>query len=136
MMPVGPARAFVRGTREFPLALCRKSIVPVLQTRPKSAGMHCYGDALQKQRAKIADSDLTPSARTLADMADNKEEFYHFALRKSREHQQWFAERPLEADKLAEFERQAQQSIERQHEIERTDDIPFETFLQHYFAQS
>ncbi len=102
----------------------------------KSAGMHCYGDALQKQRAKIADSDLTPSARTLADMADNKEEFYHFALRKSREHQQWFAERPLEADKLAEFERQAQQSIERQHEIERTDDIPFETFLQHYFAQS
>ena len=102
----------------------------------QGAEVHCYRDALQKQRAKIADPDLTPSARMLADMADNKEEFYHFALRKSREHQQAFAERPLEADKLDAFQREAQQSIERQHEIERADDIPFETFLQNYFAQS
>jgi glutamate--cysteine ligase len=69
-------------------------------------------------------------------MADNKEEFYHFALRKSQEHQQWFAERPLTADKLGEFEVLARQSIEKQHEIERTDDISFETFLQNYFAQT
>ena len=102
----------------------------------KDAEVHCYCDALQKQRAKIADPDLTPSARMLAEMADNKEEFYHFALRKSQEHQHWFAERPLEADKLASFEQQAQQSIEKQHEIERADDIPFETFLQNYFAQT
>jgi len=102
----------------------------------KDAEVHCYCDALQKQRAKIADADLTPSARMLADMADNKEEFYHFALRKSQEHQQWFAERPLAADKLAEFEVLARLSIEKQHEIERTDDISFETFLQNYFAQT
>jgi len=102
----------------------------------KDAEVHCYCDALQKQRAKIADADLTPSARMLADMADNKEEFYHFALRKSEEHQQWFAERPLAADKLSEFEVEARQSIEKQHEIERSDDIPFKTFLQNYFAQT
>ncbi len=72
----------------------------------------------------------------LADMADNKEEFYHFALRKSQENQQWFAERPLAADKLSEFEVEARQSIEKQHEIERSDDIPFKTFLQNYFAQT
>jgi glutamate--cysteine ligase len=101
----------------------------------KGAETDCYGEALQKQRAKIADPDLTPSAITLADMADNQEEFYHFALRKSREHQQWFAERPLEADKQAAFEAEARQSIEKQHAIEAADDIPFETFMQNYFAQ-
>jgi glutamate--cysteine ligase len=102
----------------------------------KGAEIHFYCDALQKQRAKIADPDLTPSARMLDDMAENKEEFYHFALRKSREHQQWFAERPLEADKLANFRETARSSIEKQHAIEAADDIPFETFMQNYFAQA
>jgi len=102
----------------------------------KSSPDSCYGRALAEQHAKVADADLTPSARMLADMAEHKEEFYHFALRKSREHQQWFAERPLEADKLDSFEHQARESLEAQRRIEDSDDIPFETFLEHYFAQS
>lgn len=95
-----------------------------------------YCSALQQQRAKIADPDLTPSARMLAEMAENKEEFYHFALRMSQQHQQWFAERPLDDDKLAGFEATARASIEKQQEIERADDIPFATFLQNYFDQA
>jgi glutamate--cysteine ligase len=102
----------------------------------KDADVHCYCDALQLQKAKIADPDLTPSARMLADMDQNGEEFYHFALRKSREHQNWFAERPLDNAKRLQFEKLALESIERQKTIEATDDIPFETFLQNYFDQS
>ena len=95
-----------------------------------------YRSALQQQHAKILDPDLTPSARMLAEMAENKEEFYHFALRMSQQHQQWFAERPLETDKLASFETAARASIEKQQQIERTDDIPFASFLQNYFDQA
>jgi len=102
----------------------------------KDAGLHCYRAALQRQRAKIADPDLTPSARMLAEMDQNGEEFYHFALRKSREHQQWFAERPLEHDKRLQFETLARESIEKQRAIEAADEVPFATFLQEYFAQS
>ena len=102
----------------------------------KGSQQPTYGPALTHQHAKIADPDLTPSARMLADMAENKEEFYHFALRMSRQHQQWFAERPLSADELAWFEETARISIEKQHEIERTDEVSFETFLQNYFAQA
>jgi glutamate--cysteine ligase len=101
----------------------------------KDAAEHAYCAALQKQRAKIKDPDLTPSARMLAEMAENKEEFYHFALRMSQQHQQQFAERPLDADKQASFETAARDSIEKQHAIERADDIPFATFLQNYFNQ-
>ena len=102
----------------------------------KDTEVHCYCNALQQQKAKVADADLTPSARMLAEMDDAGEEFYHFALRKSREHQQWFAERPLEDDKRKRFEAMALESIDKQKAIEAADDIPFETFLENYFAQS
>ena len=72
----------------------------------------------------------------LADMDENREEFYHFALRMSQQHQQWFAERPLEAEKLAVFEETARASIEKQREIEAADDVSFETFMRNYFAQT
>ena len=102
----------------------------------KGAEEHFYCSALQQQRAKIMDPGLTPSARVLAEMAENKEEFYHFALRKSQQHQQWFAERPLDTDKLNSFEAASRASIEKQHEIESADNISFASFLQNYFNQS
>ena len=96
----------------------------------------CYRAALSEQRAKIEDPDRTPSARMLAEMREHREEFYHFALRKSREHQRFFVERPLEAEKQREFERLARESIERQKAIEAADDVSFEAFLDNYFAQA
>jgi len=102
----------------------------------KGSSAAAYGPALAEQHAKVADADLTPSARILADMADHKEEFYHFALRMSRQHQQWFASRPLQPEQLDAFEQTARESIEAQRRIEAEDDISFETFMQHYFAQS
>jgi len=102
----------------------------------KDNPVHSYCDALQQQRAKITDPDRTPSARMLAEMDQNGEEFYHFALRMSRQHQQWFAERPLDEAKRQQFEALARESIAKQSAIEAADKISFETFLQNYFAQS
>lgn len=96
---------------------------------------HIYCSALQQQRAKIEDSDLTPSARILAEMIDNKEDFFDFSLRLSKQHQAWFSDRPLNTEKQAEFEAEASLSIKRQLEMEQADQIPFEQFLENYFAQ-
>jgi len=101
----------------------------------QGAAEHSYCEALQRQLAKVEDANLTPSARVLADMDEHGEEFYHFALRKSREHQQWFAQRPLEEDKRAAFEQAARESIEKQRQIEASDEVSFEQFLRDYFAQ-
>ncbi len=97
---------------------------------------HAYCSALQRQRAKIEDADLTPSARVLGEMIDNKEEFFEYSLRLSRQHQQWYAGRPLDEEKQAEFEAAASLSLQRQQEIEKTDNISFEQFLKNYFEQS
>lgn len=95
-----------------------------------------YCSSLQQQSDKIDDPDLTPSGKVLAEMIENKEEYFDFALRKSMEHQAWFASRPLDPEKRAEFEKQASDSIAKQHQIEQSDDISFETFLEQYFKQS
>ncbi|MEM7562692.1 MAG: glutamate--cysteine ligase [Pseudomonadota bacterium] len=102
----------------------------------KGAEDFFYCSALQKQRNKITNPDSTPSARVLEEMSANGEEFYHFSLRKSREHQQGFADRPLDGEQLKTFKQTAQDSIDRQHAIEAGDDISFAGFLQNYFAQS
>jgi len=97
---------------------------------------HIYCSALQQQRAKIEDADLTPSARILTEMIENREEFFDFSLRLSKQHQQWFSGRPLDTERQARFEEEARSSIQRQLEIEQSDDIPFEQFMRNYFEQS
>ncbi|MDX8400377.1 MAG: hypothetical protein R8K20_09035, partial [Gallionellaceae bacterium] len=94
-----------------------------------------YCSALQQQCDKVDDPSLTPSARMLAEMLENHEESYDFNLRKSLEHEKWFASRPLDAEKLAKFEAEAAASLQKQKEIEAQDDVPFDVFLQDYFAQ-
>ncbi len=110
-------------------------MLPGCELLDRAGRRDCYQDALGEQRAKIEDPDRTPSARMLADMQENREEFYHFALRMSRQHQAFFAGRPLAPDRQAEFEAMARESIERQQAIESADTISFETFLDNYFAQ-
>ena len=95
-----------------------------------------YCAALQRQREKIADPNHTPSARVLAEMMENREEFFNFALRLSKRHQQSVASRPLPVHRRVEFESLAHRSIDRQREIEHADTLPFKTFLQDYFQQS
>ena len=95
-----------------------------------------YCATLQQQKEKIEDPELTPSARILSEMIENKEEFSEFSLRMSKQHQQWFAERPLGVDKQREFEKIALESHERQQKIEHDDELPFERFLQNYFEQT
>ena len=76
------------------------------------------------------------SMEMLADMEANKEEFYHFALRMSRQHQQHFAERPLAEPELQAFRETASASHEQQRAIEAADRISFASFLEQYFAQT
>ncbi len=95
-----------------------------------------YQSALQYQSRKIEEPELTPSARILAEMIENREEFFEFSLRKSLQHQHWFAKRPLGAEVYQRFTQAALESIEQQKAIESTDELPFEQFLQNYFEQS
>lgn len=94
-----------------------------------------YTAALELQEAKINDAALTPSARSLEELRSSGESFTQFALRMSKVHKAYFLDLyPPNEQRLGEFAAQAQQSLQRQQEIERADTLTFDQYLARYFA--
>jgi glutamate--cysteine ligase len=90
---------------------------------------------LEAQRAKVVDPDLTPSARVLAVLRDDRESFTDLARRLSLAHRAASAARTLAPKRETEFADLAAESVRRRLEIEAADDQDFDHFLAAYFAQ-
>ena len=102
----------------------------------EDGGSPIYCSTLQQQRRKIEEPENTPSARILSEMIENKEEFSEFSMRLSIQHKEWFSKRPLDTETRSKYEDIARRSIQQQHEVEKSDSLPFEQFLQNYFEQT
>ncbi len=94
-----------------------------------------YTQALKQQLALVENAELTPSAKMLAEMKINQQSFVHFGLNISTEYQLIFKQKKLDAEKNHYFNGLAKISHYKQKEIERTEQISFDQFLQGYFAQ-
>jgi glutamate--cysteine ligase len=94
-----------------------------------------YSASLAMQRATVEDAVRTPSAHILRDMREHRESFFAFARRKSMEHRGNFLRQTLPGEIKARFEAEARASLEKQAEIETADHLPFDAYLQEYFAQ-
>jgi glutamate--cysteine ligase len=90
---------------------------------------------LARQRDKVDDPELTPSARVLREMRENGEGFFAFADRIAEGRRAEFAARPPSPDRDRLFAEMAEASRLRQREIEDADREDFDTFLARYFAQ-
>jgi glutamate--cysteine ligase len=95
-----------------------------------------HGAAVRAQQAKVADPELTPSARMLAAMREHDEGFAGFARRLSEQHRHWFRKQPLDSGRNAWLEALAARSHRRQARIEAADDIDFDEFMRRYSDQS
>jgi glutamate--cysteine ligase len=94
-----------------------------------------YRSALDAQREKIEDPARTPSARILETLARRRESFFDFALRLSRRHKAYFDSLPPPQPEVGErLAAEARASHERQDEIERAPQPPFEEYLRRYYA--
>ncbi len=94
-----------------------------------------YSDSLARQWDAVRDAEGTPSARMLAEMRETGESFYHFARRMSEKHHRYFEALALDAQTEQFFTRAAEESIQRQTQIEALEEPPFDEFLRRYFAQ-
>ncbi|TLY80498.1 MAG: glutamate--cysteine ligase [Gammaproteobacteria bacterium] len=94
-----------------------------------------YAQALAAQAAKIEEVSLTPSARLMSELVASGESFFDLALRMSMTHKAYFLElyAPNE-ERLAEFAREAAESLRKQQSIEAGDRGSFEDYLARYFA--
>lgn len=94
-----------------------------------------FSKACDRLHRKVEDPSLLPSAKVLSDLQQFDQSYYKFAMHQSRQHTQWFANRPLEANRLAYFKDCAEQSTLTQRDIEAADTMDFENFLTDYYSR-
>jgi glutamate--cysteine ligase len=134
-----PGLELVISEVEKPLAewgrqICRQ-LAPICRLLDRDDPARSYSAALELQAAKLEDATLTPSARILAEMRQERESFFEFAQRMSCQHQEYFAALPpMSAARLDDFTAEAARSLKAQQELEATDAEPFEAYLARYFA--
>ncbi|HEX7081127.1 MAG TPA: glutamate--cysteine ligase [Gammaproteobacteria bacterium] len=92
-----------------------------------------YSAALAAQRDAIEDPDATPSARLLDALRQSREPFFEHMHALARAHHDYFLGLGLGADRGAELEAAAAQSIEAQRRLEAEPAPPFREFLARYF---
>ncbi len=93
-----------------------------------------YRAALAAQQAKIDDPARTPSARILAEMQNQEIPFFRFSMNRAIAHQAHFAGMPLADAEQAAFKASVESSLSRQQEIEDSDNVGFDAFLEDYLA--
>jgi glutamate--cysteine ligase len=113
-----------------------ETLAPIAKRMDEGLEGTPYSSALQQQRDKVADPELTPSARMLAEMRTHRESFHAFASRMSHTYYRFFAGLPVQEPRMVEFEQMARESMEKQRVIEQSDTLSFDDYLERYFAQS
>ncbi|SAI70425.1 glutamate--cysteine ligase [Bordetella ansorpii] len=108
------------------------AIAPYAALYDKASGGTAYADALERQRAKLADPASTPSARLLDALRASGGSFHDYSLEQSRLHGDALRAQPLPAERAAAFEADAQRSHEEQHKLEAGDTVDFETYVAKY----
>jgi glutamate--cysteine ligase len=134
-----PGLLLNNGRAEIPMAQWAREmlnemrpIAMLLDTTHQSAN---YTASLENQLAKVADPELTPSARVLREMRERNLSFFRLAMTYSEQWAQYFRERPLARDIQIDFEAETGRSLLAQHEIEQSDDISFAQYLDNFFTQ-
>ena len=91
--------------------------------------------ALNAQRDKLANSNLTPSGQIMADMQAQQLPWFHFAMQQSQSHAEYFRRRAPQQQELEFFRRAASESLATQQRIEANEHIGLEEYLQQYYRQ-
>ncbi|MFV1983774.1 MAG: glutamate--cysteine ligase, partial [Thiohalomonadales bacterium] len=121
--------------KDWGIKLCDE-MKPICNALDKANNTTNYSKSLVIQREIFIDSSKTPSARMLNDMKNNGEGFYHFALRLSQQHKNFFDNYELSEKDINFYKDMASLSIKNQEDIEQSDSISFEQYLENYFSQS
>ena len=93
-----------------------------------------FGEAVAAQLKVLDTPQNTPSAKVLRELDEREESFFDFAHRKSQEHEAYFRDLPMTGEQQDNFARLAKDSLSQQQEIEASDKISFDEYLEQYFG--
>lgn len=110
-------------------------IAPLADLLDSAWGGDAYRISLEAQRRKLSGEIATPAAHILAEMKERGQSFFEWAASKAEQHRQYFLARPLDAEAQQQFAALAEASLQKQRQVEASDEGTFEDFLSHYYAQ-
>ncbi|MEI6744452.1 MAG: glutamate--cysteine ligase [Methylococcaceae bacterium] len=111
------------------------SMQPICEALDSTETDSPYFETLKLQRELIENPNLTPSAKILAAMRENKKPFACFAVNQSAELAKFFTGQSLDDTTRQKFKNLAVESHAKQRELEAASQLPFEQFLKQYFSQ-
>jgi glutamate--cysteine ligase len=90
-------------------------------------------ESLEQQSAAIADPELTPSSRLLADLDETGLDFSDYGLRTAEQYRDYFADLSSDLNQHADlFASEAEESLIRQKEIEESDQVSLDDYIASY----
>jgi len=110
------------------------SMQPICEALDSTETNSPYLQSLNLQRELVENPDLTPSAKMLEAMQMAEKPFSCFTVNQSEQLAKFFSSQSLDENVRQEFKKLAVQSHEKQRELEAAPQLPFEQFLQNYFA--
>jgi glutamate--cysteine ligase len=94
-----------------------------------------YLSALKEQKDKVADPELTPSARMLREMRETELPFFRLEMEYSKRWGEHFRQATLSPEVQKQFDDETRRSIAAQEDIEQGDGITFKQYLADFYAQ-
>lgn len=95
-------------------------------------GAAVHTEAVDLQRRKVAQPELTPSARVLNALRQQRVPFFRFAMNQSAAHRGYFEERPLSPERHKELTAMTDESLAAQARMEAGDRESFEAYLKRF----
>lgn len=107
----------------------------VAHLQDSAHGRQQYAASLARQQARVADPELTPSARILREMREQDLPFFRLAMNYSLQWAEYFKQQQLPTAVAAALEQESRRSLQAQRDIEESDNISFEQYLENFFSQ-
>jgi len=108
-------------------------ILPFAEMLDNTYATNDHLNELNRLRAQLEDLDQTYSGKIVKEIEARKEGFFPFALELSNRHKEEFIKHPLSSERLAYYQEIAEESHRKKAEIEASDSISFEAFLDSYY---
>ncbi len=140
-----PALKLYCGKTEVPMGDCANRLINGIESIAKQLDQahnisqkiptHWYTQSVTKQREKVLDVSLTPSAQVLKQMQDLGETHIDFGMRQSQKHANYYKQRNVDTETQERLMQIASDSLDSQRKIEQDSNTDFSSFLYAYYQQ-
>lgn len=111
------------------------ALLPIAQLLDQVHGGETYQQAWTKQSEKIANPELTPSAKVLHELREQNLTFHQWAKRRAQANREYFLNQPLSPRQEKRYGDMAEESLALQAEEEKDQQMPFADYLRAYYEQ-